>query len=67
MKKVRFNPDVQYHYIQDPDLLYHQARIGNWGTVYLDRKRFEKRIENFNTQLAPILVRKLNSYNKQPT
>ena len=56
MKSVRFNANVDYYYMEDPEGLYKEARNGSiWTREAVDRIRFKRRVE----KLAPILNRML--------
>lgn len=45
---VRFNDKVEIHYLYCWNYAYRQARKGEWEKAYLDRLRFQKRIEELS-------------------
>ena len=59
-KCVQFKQEselVETHSIIAWDFAYRQARIGPWERVAVDRLRFQKRIQELEIILAPVLLR----------
>lgn len=55
--KVTFDTNVRVLNMCVWSFAYRAARIGKWREEYLDRKRFEKRIQDIEKILSPILTR----------
>lgn len=52
---VKFNMLPKIYYLHVWSFAYHEARIGNWSQIALDRHRFELRIKRSATFISPIL------------
>jgi len=47
-KHVSFNLEPQIHIMYTWDYAYRTARKGDWKSYYLDRLRFQKRIDDLS-------------------
>ena len=66
-KKVRFKPDHELAVVQPMivwSFAYRQARKGTWEVDALDRIRFQKRIEEVDKILTPVLLAKIEEVNQ---
>lgn len=65
-KKVHFKPDNELAVVHPMivwSFAYKQARKGTWEVDALDRLRFQKRIEEVNKILTPVLLAKIKDIN----
>ena len=65
-KKVRFKPDHELAVVHPMivwSFAYRQARKGTWELDALDRLRFQKRIEEVDKILTPVLLAKIEEVN----
>ena len=66
-KKVRFKPDDELAVVHPMivwSFAYRQARKGTWEVDALDRLRFQKRIEEVDKILTPVLLAKIEEVNQ---
>ena len=54
--KVSFDPNVKVFNMFVWSYAYHTARIGTWNENYLDRMRFNQRIQSTEKIISPILM-----------
>lgn len=52
---VSFDSNVKMSYTHVWLYAYHTARIGTWKQEYLDRKRFQRKIDVCSKVISPIL------------
>jgi len=66
-KKVCFKPDYELAVVHPMivwNFAYRQARKGTWEVDALDRLRFQKRIEEVDKILSPVLLAKIEEVNR---
>lgn len=59
-KRVRFNDNVEIHYMHTWHYAYKKARISHWTMMTLDSYRFKRRIQEIANMLDHILLNKKN-------
>lgn len=58
-KKVHFENDVEVHHIVTWEYAYRKARIGPWKYLATNRAHFQRRIQEIENVIEPVLVKKL--------
>ena len=64
LKEVRFNPQVEVRYIRHWNFAHRQARGGGIELV-IDRQRFQRRIQQLEQKLGPLIRTTNNKVNRQ--